>query len=122
MTDERRKLDAQRWAQNEERLHRMEEMLGTLYQRMDGFETSLSANNDLTQRIAEDTEGLRGVMNDAAAGLRLACRIAQWWRFTVRYIVLPIGGLVLTPFLIWYWFTHDYTFPIWVERLVGLFK
>jgi hypothetical protein len=82
----------------------------------------LRANTTLTQQIADDTSALREIQNDAAAAIRFFCRMAKWWRFFLRYVVLPIGGLIAIPYLIVYWFAHDYTLPLWVTKLLEIWK
>lgn len=86
------------------------------------LEQGLRANTTLTQQIADDTSWLREVLNEGAGAIRFLCRLAKWWRFTVRYVLLPLAGLIVIPYLIVYWFAHDYTLPLWVQRLLELWK
>lgn len=82
----------------------------------------LKDNTFLAEKIAEDTSAIRSLQEDAAAAVRFFCRLAKWWRFLMRYVILPIGGVIATPYLIWYWFAHDYSFPFWVTKFLGVWK
>jgi hypothetical protein len=95
---------------------------GSLYNRLDERVEHLE---ERVGQIAADTSWLREVLNDAAAAIRLLCRLAKWWRFGIRYVLLPIASLMALPYLlylVWYWFAHDYTLPLWVEKLIALWK
>lgn len=114
MADERRQSDVKWRDELTERVDHIDGRLATV-------EQGLKTNTTITQQIADDTSWLRGVLNDGAGAIRFLCRVAKWWRFGVRYVLLPIGGLIVVPYLIVYWFTHNYTLPLWAARLVELF-
>lgn len=111
---ERRHEDA-KWREHiAQRLDLVEGEIGTLRQ-------GLQTNTTITQQIADDTSWLREVLKDAAGAIRFLCRLAKWWRFTVRYVLVPVGGLLVIPYLVIYWFSHNYTLPIWAQRVIEIF-
>lgn len=129
MTEERRQSDKEFRKDLLEKLASQGDQYVELCQRVDHLETRLNViegdlkdNTFLAEKIAEDTSAIRSLQEDAAAAVRFFCRLAKWWRFLVRYVLLPIGGMIAMPYLIWYWLAHDYTFPIWVQRLFELWK
>lgn len=115
MADERRQGDMN-WREH------ISERVATIEVDIVTLERGLRANTTITQQIADDTSWLREVLKDGAGAIRFFCRVAKWWRFTLRYVLAPIGGVILIPYLVWYWFAHDYTLPLWAMRIFDLWK
>lgn len=132
MADERRQSDA-KW--REAMLLRMGTLethsndlairVGHVEAELDTLTQSLRITATITQQIADDTSALREIQNEAAAARQFFCRLANLLRGTLKYVVVPIGCLIAIPYLlylVWYWFAHDYTLPIWVQKLIELWK
>lgn len=98
-----------------ERVSHIEGKIGTL-------ENGLHINTTLTQQIADDTLTIREVMREAVGAVQLLCRLSKLFKFTVRYIVIPVCCVILAPWLMWYWFAHDYTLPVWMQKLYEVWK
>jgi hypothetical protein len=92
--------------------------VGDLKARVTGVEEGLSENTQLTSQIAGDTKFLRELLSEARGAIRFLCRIAQAWRFLLRYVVLPALAFVL----LLYYFTHGYQFPEWFKGLAEWLK
>jgi hypothetical protein len=87
------------------------------------LETGLRTMTTMVEQIADDTSFMRGWTKDGAATGRFFCRLAALGRKGFKYVVLPIGVVMVIPYVVyavWHWASHG-SWPWLAQKAIELY-
>lgn len=88
--------------------------------RLSSQDIAIAQNTALTMQHSAETKSLREFMVDGANAAKFFCRLANAWRFMLRWIIFPTAVPLIAIYALMYYSVHG-VFPDWLLTIFRLF-